>query len=463
VSAAAGVVRTAQEIAAGFIKIAVENMANAIKHISVQRGYDVTEYTLCCFGGAGGQHACLVADALGMTRVFIHPLAGVLSAYGMGLADVRALKQKAVERPLSEATLLELEAQFEELGSAARDEVQRQGIAAERIQLVRTLHLKYEGTDTTLQVPAGGFAETTARFDASYRVRYGFLMPGKRLVVEAVGVEAIGTGYAAGEAEPAFPARAGAVLPTAHHAMFTDGAEHRAPVYDRDDLRPGDRVRGPAILRERNATTVVEPGWEAELTARNDLVLTRITPLARQHAIGTTADPVLLEVFNNLFMAIAEQMGVTLANTSYSVNIKERLDFSCALFDADGQLIANAPHMPVHLGSMGESVRTIVERRTGTMRPGDVFVLNAPYNGGTHLPDITVIAPVFVGEGEAERGLAPEFYVAARGHHADIGGTTPGSMPPDSKHVDEEGVLLDNVQLVDRGRFLEAEMRAILT
>jgi 5-oxoprolinase (ATP-hydrolysing) len=503
-AAKTGHLRTPEEIAEGYLKIAVENMAHAIKHISVERGYDVTEYTLCCFGGAGGQHACAVADALGMTRVFIHPLAGVLSAYGMGLADVRALRQKAVEAKLAEATLAGCEPVFDELARATRSEVAAQGIVAERIALKRTLHLKYDGTDTTLEIPrdaAGGASaaepELIAEFERRYRTQYGFLMPDKALIIEAVAVEAIGANARVEEAAPAFSPRSGALAPAKTGRVYTGGTWRNAPVYARRDLRPGDCITGPAVVAEQNATTVIEPDWAATLTARDHLLLERVVALRREHAIGTRADPVLLEVFNNLFMAIAEQMGVTLSNTAYSVNIKERLDFSCALFDAEGQLIANAPHMPVHLGSMGESVQTIIARRRGTMQSGDVFVLNAPYNGGTHLPDVTVIAPVFLestdvaepkpgmiarkqGGGDetvqvARRGaddaadkasapdlVRPEFYVASRGHHADIGGITPGSMPPDSKHVDEEGVLLDNVQLVGQGRFLETEMRAIL-
>jgi 5-oxoprolinase (ATP-hydrolysing) len=515
-----GHLRTAQQIAEGFLHIAVANMANAIKHISVERGYDVTEYTLCCFGGAGGQHAGLVADALGMTRVFIHPLAGVLSAYGMGLADVRAMRQKAIEVELGAASLSAVQPVFAELRSVAVAEVEAQGIAAERIEIKRTLHLKYDGTDTTLEIPFGPptsnltgdragieideafVARVTDDFERRYRVQYGFLMPGKALIIEAAAIEAIGVTSTADEAQPSFAARTGALAPSKIGRVYMAGAWHDAPVFTREDLRPGDAIEGPAVIAEKNATTVVEPGWQASLTVRDHLTLQRVVAMKRQHAIGTTADPVLLEVFNNLFMAIAEQMGVTLANTAYSVNIKERLDFSCALFDAEGSLIANAPHMPVHLGSMGESVKTIIDRRQGTMRVGDVFVLNAPYNGGTHLPDVTVIAPVFLGptfprplvpaEAGREPGVVrakpldphsatkmsgddelaealddtssprPEFYVASRGHHADIGGTTPGSMPPDSRHVDEEGVLLDNVQLVDQGRFLDREMRAIL-
>ena len=452
-----GVARSAEEVAEGFLRIAVENMANAIKHISVQRGYDVTEYTLCCFGGAAGQHACLVADALGMTRAFIHPLAGVLSAYGMGLADVRALRQQAVEARLTAAALGAVAATFAALAATAEEEVARQGIGRARIATHRSLHVKYEGTDTTIAVAAAdGVAEVVAEFEQRYAKQYGFLMPGRGLVIEAVAVEAVGKAQSAADEAPAFAPRAGALKPLRINRIYTGGAHRDAPVYDRDDLRPGDAIAGPAILRERNATTVIEPGWRATLTPRDHLVLERVEAAQRAHAIGTTADPVLLEVFNNLFMAIAEQMGVTLANTAYSVNIKERLDFSCALFDAGGNLIANAPHMPVHLGSMGESVRTIIDRRGATMLRGDVFVLNAPYNGGTHLPDVTVIAPVFL---DAD---TPEFYVASRGHHADIGGITPGSMPPDSTYVEQEGVLLDNVQLVAEGRFLDAEMRVLL-
>jgi 5-oxoprolinase (ATP-hydrolysing) len=457
VERATGIRRAPEEIADGFLRIAVENMANAIKHISVQRGYDVTEYTLCCFGGAGGQHACAVADALGMTRVMLHPFAGVLSAYGMGLADVRALRQTAVEARLDDASLAAVAPTFAALEAEARHEVEAQGIPAARIGGVRTLHVKYDGTDTTLEVPLGDRDDVVAEFERRYRQQYGFLMPGRALVIEAVGFEAVGKAHDAAQSPPTFPARRAPLAPLRSNRVYTGGRVVDAAVYDRDAMVPDDAVAGPAVIREANATTVVEPGWRATLTVRGDLVLERVEAALRAHAIGTTADPVLLEVFNNLFMAIAEQMGVTLANTAYSVNIKERLDFSCALFDADGNLIANAPHMPVHLGSMGESVATVIARRAGTMHPGDVFVLNAPYNGGTHLPDVTVIAPVFLAG-----GAAPEFFVASRGHHADIGGITPGSMPPDSKHVDEEGVLLDNVQLVAAGRFLEAEMRALL-
>jgi 5-oxoprolinase (ATP-hydrolysing) len=382
---------------------------------------------------------------------------------------------------------------LEPLARDARSELEAQGIAGARVALQRTLRLKYDGTDTTLEITlpdgdltAQALPAIVAEFERRYRAHYGFLMPDRPLVIEAVAVEAIGASPAGEERPPAFPARPGGLVAAKTSRVFAAGAWRDAPLYARESLRPGDRIAGPAVIAERNATTVVEPGWEATLSSRDHLVLERVVPIEREHAVGTRADPVLLEVFNNLFMAIAEQMGVTLANTAYSVNIKERLDFSCALFDAEGNLIANAPHMPVHLGSMGESVRTVIDARAGTMRPGDVFVLNAPYNGGTHLPDVTVIAPVFLARPviPAEAGIqvaararqrsgigprpapgrqpVPEFFVASRGHHADIGGITPGSMPPDSRHVDEEGVLLDNVQLVAEGRFLDRELRAIL-
>ena len=448
-------------IAAGFLRIAVENMANAIKHISVQRGYDVTEYTLTCFGGAGGQHACMVADALGMQRVYIHPFAGVLSAYGMGLADVRTLKQAAVEKLLSDELLRSLNSLFEKIELHVRSEVEAQGLAAEQIRVAKTLALKYDGTDTAIVLPLEAKTSSNSivkAFEATYRKRYGFLMPGCGLVIEAIAAEAIGLAQSASGIADDLPERLRGLQARSEVNIFSGDAARIAQVFYREDLRPGDLINGPAIIRELNATTVVEAEWRASVTPQNHLLLERMKKAERAHAIGTSADPVLLEVFNNLFMAIAEQMGVTLANTSYSVNIKERLDFSCAIFDPDGNLVANAPHMPVHLGSMGESVRVILDKRALSMKAGDAFVLNAPYAGGTHIPDVTVIMPAFL-PGEDK----PLFYTAARGHHADIGGITPGSMPPFSKHISEEGVLLDNVQIVRDGVFLENELTRILT
>jgi 5-oxoprolinase (ATP-hydrolysing) len=446
--------RSAEAVAEGFVQIAVGNMANAIKHISVQRGHDVTGYTLCCFGGAAGQHACLVADALAMTRVFIHPHAGVLSAYGMGLADQTAMREQALEQRLDDSCALEDAAQ--KLALEARNDLVAQGVAADEVSVIRRVHLKYEGTDTALAVALGSRAEMVAQFEAAYRKQFSFLMPGRPLIAEAVSVEAIAAGEAFRDEMPEGGAKQAEAAETVR--MFSGGRWHEAPLYRREDLRAGVRIDGPAIIAEANATTVVEPQWAAEVTGANHLVLTRVKPRTGAAAIGTRVDPVMLEIFNNLYMSIAEQMGLRLQNTAYSVNIKERLDFSCALFDALGNLIANAPHMPVHLGSMGESIKTVIRLNAGRMKPGDVYVLNAPYNGGTHLPDVTVITPVF-SEHEAEI----LFYVGSRGHHADIGGITPGSMPPGSKVVEEEGVLIDNFLLVEAGRFRERETTALLT
>jgi 5-oxoprolinase (ATP-hydrolysing) len=464
---AAQVEQSPASIAAGCIRIAVENMANAIKKISVQRGHDVTEYTLTCFGGAAGQHACLVADALGMKTVFMHPLAGVLSAYGIGLADVIVMKQQAVEAVLGESTFASLGDAFVALEAQAREGLIAQGVAAQGMRVERSVSIKYEGTDSTLllalsAVPrvdadASEVAALARHFLDQYRVRYGFLMRGRQLVIESISVEAVGASVDAGDEVTVMPPRVGPLQSVATRPVYFGDRWRDTSFFERDTLRHGDVVDGPAILLERNTTTTVEPGWRAEPTPLGHLLLRRVEPLQRENAIGTQVDPVLLEVFNNLFMSIAEQMGVTLANTATSVNIKERLDFSCALFDAEGQLIANAPHMPVHLGSMGESVQEIMRRRGSQMSEGDVYVLNAPYAGGTHLPDVTVVMPVFLGRGRAD------FFVAARGHHADIGGITPGSMPASSTHIEEEGVLLDNVQLVAAGAFLESEMRALLT
>ena len=450
---ATGEARTPEQVAEGFLTIAVQNMANAITKISTQRGYDVTDYVLSCFGGAGGQHACLVADALGMTKVYIHPFAGVLSAFGMGLADIRALRERSVEAELDDRLTDQLEADLDDLAAEAEREIREQDIAPERIRTLRRVHLRYAGTDTALVVDHGAREAIVAAFEAAHRAQYGFVDSGKAHIVEAVSVEVIGQGE---EIEPESVAAVeadGAPAAIDRFGVHIDGTTHDTPLVDRNELRPGQQIDGPAIIREDTATTVVEPGWRARSDAQDGLVLERVEARPQQVAIGTNVDPVMLEVFNNLFMSIAEQMGVVLAKTSHSVNIKERLDFSCALFDPDGELIANAPHMPVHLGSMSESVQSVMRKHGDSMRAGDVFVLNAPYNGGTHLPDVTVITPVFDASGQRL------FYVASRGHHADIGGISPGSMPPHSRTVEEEGVLLDNIKLVDGGRFLEAETR----
>jgi len=453
VEAATGISRSPEELADGFLRIAVENMANAIKKISVQRGYDVTDYALQCFGGAGGQHACLIADVLGMNTVLVHPFAGVLSAYGMGLADVRALRERTIEAPLADTLVPRLVSELDELAEIAESEVAAQGIGEDRTETRRYVHLRYDGSDTALEVPYGPVGDMVEAYEHAYRSRFGFTMPGKGVIAATISVEAIGLTFDV-EAAP-HAAASDSFAPLATVDAYMGGAAVRAPVYRRESIPAGGTVDGPALITEATATTIVEPGWQAEMTAIGNLVLRRVVARAERVAIGTSCDPVMLEVFNNLFMSIAEQMGYTLQNTALSVNVKERLDFSCAIFDATGSLIANAPHMPVHLGSMGESVRAVLRDNAGEIKPGDAYVLNNPYNGGTHLPDITVITPVF-DKGEIL------FFVACRGHHPDVGGKTPGSAPPDSAHIDEEGVLIDNFKLVDQGTYREADMMEVL-
>jgi 5-oxoprolinase (ATP-hydrolysing) len=445
-----------EEIADGFITIAVENMANAIKKISVARGYDVTRYALNCFGGAGGQHACLVADSLGMKSVVIHPLSGLLSAYGMGLADIRATRTQALEESLSAKALAAVNKIGKKLGDEVKREVASQGVSPSQIKVIVRAHLRYAGTDTPLEVLAGPITKMQRDFETAHKARFGFMDRDKEIVVEAISVEAIGGGAKFSE-RATKSSKSKLPAPRLKTKFFSRGKFQNAAVYTRDQLKPGHTINGPALLIEPNQTVVVEHGWQAKLTPKDHIVLTRTKVLARKHAIGTKADPVLLEVFNNLFMSIAEQMGVTLQNTAYSVNIKERLDFSCAVFAQDGTLVANAPHMPVHLGSMDRSVETVIRANKGKIRPGDVYALNAPYNGGTHLPDITVCTPVF-----DDKGKHILFWVASRGHHADVGGVAPGSMSPLATHIDEEGVYIDNFKLVDRGRFREKELYALL-
>ncbi|MEG4483560.1 hydantoinase B/oxoprolinase family protein [Microcoleus sp. D2_18a_B4] len=464
--------RTAEEVAEGFLAIAVEKMANAVKKISLQRGYDVSEYTLCCFGGAGGQHACAIAEALGMKRVFIHPYAGVLSAYGMGLADVRAIRERAIEQLLNTELLADLHPILTELEAEGKRELNRRGAEntenESEVLVVSKLRLKYQGSDSVLAVNfADNIEAMQAEFEAAHRQRYSFIMPEKPLIVEAVSVEVVER-MDVPEASTISPSSGTGILPVQPISTvqtYVAGGWRATPVYQREDLRSGDCIEGPAMIVEATGTNIIEPGWEGEITENNDLILNRRCTQIDPDNIGVhsrlsavKSDPVLLEIFNNLFRAIAEQMGVTLQNTSSSVNIKERLDFSCAIFDKNGQLVANAPHIPVHLGSMSESVEALILAQGNAIQPGDVYVSNNPYNGGTHLPDITVITPVF----DRDSSL-PLFYVASRGHHADIGGITPGSMPPNSTTVTEEGVLLDNFLLVSEGNFREKELVELLT
>ncbi|MFZ4270544.1 hydantoinase B/oxoprolinase family protein [Streptomyces arboris] len=443
------------EVAAGFLEIAVLDMANAVKKISVQRGHDITRYALTGFGGAGGQHVCAVADALSIDTVLVPPLAGVLSAYGIGLADATAMREQSVEAELDETVRGRVEQLCAELADRTRDDLRADGVPDSAIGTRARVLLRYAGTDAALAVALDSVAAMSQEFTAAHRSRFGFTMD-KPLVVETVSVEATGTTGEHG-ADPADPApREGALQPRATVTMYAEGREQQAPLHRREDLRPTDTVTGPAVVAEDDATTVVDPGWQAATNATGHLVLTRARPRPDRTAVGTRVDPVMLEVFNSLFMSIAEQMGVRLENTAHSVNIKERLDFSCALFDADGNLIANAPHIPVHLGSMGESIKEVLRRNEGTLCPGDVYAINDPYHGGTHLPDVTVVTPVF--EEDELR-----FLVASRGHHAEIGGTTPGSMPAFSRTIHEEGVLFDNWLLVRDGTLREAETRDLLT
>ena len=457
VAQARGERRDPREVAEGFLRVAVANMANAIKQVSVQKGHDVGRFALQCFGGAGGQHACLVADELGMDTVFIHPFAGVLSAYGMGLADQTVIREQAVEQPLGESSYASLDAQADGLAAGARASLLEQGADACRVATTRLVHLRYEGTEAALTVPLGPVGDMEAAFSAAHRARFGFATPERPIVVEAIAVEVTAPGETVTEAHLA-PRGEGAPEAIDHVEVWSGGRALVAPVFDRQALRSGDRLSGPALIRESIATTVVEPGWTAEVTGRDHVLLRRTAPREARIAAGTDrADPVLLELFNNLFMNVAEQAGAVLQNTSQSVNIKERLDFSCAIFDAKGNLVANAPHVPVHLGAMGESVQAVLNNMGRALLPGDVVALNDPSNGGTHLPDITCITPVFDDVGREVR-----FFVASRGHHADIGGTTPGSTPPNSHTLEEEGVIIENFLLVESGRFREAEFRSLL-
>ncbi|MEM6521730.1 MAG: hydantoinase B/oxoprolinase family protein, partial [Cyanobacteria bacterium P01_C01_bin.70] len=472
--------RAPEDVASGFLAIAVEKMAGAIKKISLQRGYDISKYTLCCFGGAGGQHACLIADALGIQQIMIHPYAGVLSAYGIGLADIRVLREKSIEIGLATTMLPQVEQQLAALITEGKAELDRQAASAiDQLEVLRKVHLKYVGTDSALLVDFADVPSMRQQFETLHQQRYGFIIENKALVVDTVSVELICPTQTPPEvrtdcSNPAPPQAIATV------SLYTAKAWHDAPVYQRADLQPGNALSGPAIVIEDTGTNIIEPGWRATVSDRRHLILEKPATSSIDMGISartvsqTTAsdrpDPVMLEVFNNLFRSIAEQMGTTLQNTSYSVNIKERLDFSCAIFDQNGHLVANAPHIPVHLGSMSDSVRSLINAYGETLNSGDVYILNNPYNGGTHLPDVTVITPVFLNKEPSTHPATPPssshlpaFYVASRGHHADIGGITPGSMPSNSTSVEEEGVLIDNFKLVESGQFREQEMAVVLT
>ncbi|MET8894582.1 hydantoinase B/oxoprolinase family protein [Streptomyces albogriseolus] len=447
--------RTPEQVAEGYLQIAVANIAAAVKRISVQKGHDITRYALITFGGAGGQHACMVADSLGIRTVLVPPMAGVLSALGIGLADTTAMRERSVEAPLEPAAMPGVHGVADELEAAARAELLAEDVPEERIEVIRRAQLRYDGTDTTLTAELTDPDTMRRAFEDRHRATYSFTLD-RPIVVEALSVEATGTtdppDLSAWSGRPASPVTV---------RLHTGGAWRDVPLHRREDLPPGETVTGPAIIAEDGSTTVVDDGWRAATTRDGHLVMERVA-VTRSSGVDTEVDPVLLEIFNNLFMSIAEQMGARLESTAQSVNIKERLDFSCALFDPDGNLVANAPHIPVHLGSMGTSVKEVVRRRGASMRPGDTYAVNDPYHGGTHLPDVTVVTPVF---GTSEDGTEPEalFHVASRGHHAEIGGIAPGSMPANSRSIDEEGVLFDNWLLTENGRFREEETLRLLT
>jgi len=456
VSAATGREWGVEVLAEGFLEVAIETMAHAIRHVSVRQGHDAADYSLFCFGGAGGQHACRVADALGIDEVLIHPLAGVLSAWGIGLADQRVLTRHSVERRLDPQSWEAVRPLASSLARRAREALVAQGAPAETVAVEAAVELKVEGTEMSLAVRPGEPEAMREEFARGFRARFGFEPDLARLAIAALRHEAVAAGRDAAAAGSTSPVPEPAAAPEGEvDAWF--GGPRKVPLWRRAQLAPGRRVAGPAIVVEANATTVVEPDWQAEALPSGELRLSRTRARRRPRPDSGRPDPALLELFNHRFMHVAEQMGGVLQSTAVSVNIRERLDFSCALFDAAGGLVANAPHMPVHLGSMGASVRAIIDAHGGAMAPGDAWMLNAPYSGGTHLPDITVVTPVFV-----DGARSPDFYVASRAHHADIGGITPGSMPPGSRTIDEEGVLFTDFRLLDRGRLREPALREAL-
>ena len=443
-------------VAEGFLSIAVERMSNAIKKISVQRGYDVSDYALSCFGGAGGQHACLVADRLGIKQIHLHPYAGVLSAYGIGLADSRTISDLTVELPLGNSAIDDLSKHFKRLHVKGKKDLISQNLNKNLFQYTDRVYLRYKDSDTSLAVPFEDVEGMKLCFERTHKTRFGFISPEKIVIIESIQSE-VSCQSEQFESTKIISDKL-KTKPLKTQDVFINGKLEKTIFYHRDNIKPNEKLSGPAIIIEPTSTIVVEPGWDATLKDSNDLLLTRTQKIIRSSAIGTSVDPIMLEIFNNLFMSVAEQMGMVLENTASSVNIKERLDFSCALFSPTGDLVANAPHVPVHLGSMSESIKTIIRENSATMNPGDAFLINAPYNGGTHLPDITLIKPVF--DDNNENVI---FYVATRGHHADIGGTVPGSAPANSTHVKEEGVLIDNFTIVSKGVFLEKEIYKLLS
>jgi 5-oxoprolinase (ATP-hydrolysing) len=445
---------TPEQVAEGFLTVAVESMANAIRKITIERGEDVRDFVLCCFGGAGGQHACKVAEVLGMKKIWLHPMAGVLSAYGMGLSDIRVEKQQTAEVPFNDDEIALLQPVIARLQRQCDASLAAQNVPEGNRAFQVSLGLRISGSDTILDVASDSAANMIESFAAIYRGRFGAEPDPGQLLVATLRVEGTGIEQVFGDPLIESASETDAVSST---KMWVDDSWLDVPVYDRDKLGSGVRIDGPAIVAESNGTTVIDAGWSGSVNEYGHLLLEHSgAVVSAPQETATTPDPVRLEVFNRLFMHIAEQMGTVLQSTALSVNIRERLDFSCALFDAKGRLVSNAPHMPVHLGSMGESVRSVIAACGDELGPGDAIMLNSPYNGGTHLPDITVVTPWF------SDSDTPMFFLASRAHHADIGGITPGSMPSESHHIDEEGVLIDNFWLVHSGKLQTEALSRLL-
>lgn len=460
VEAATGIRRAPRDLAEGFLQIANANIAEAIRTISVAKGYDPRTYLLVPFGGAAGQHACAVADLLGGTQLLFHPSAGILSAVGIGSANTTRFTTQPFYQPLDEV-ISELSNTLTTLGQQAREEVEREG-HFERIESRPQFELRYRGLESSLTIDALPLDDVLSRYHAEHRRRYGYDRTHQTVEIVAARVEAVG--YSSHDSQNSHRVETYVPLPTTSVEIFFQGKSYTTPVFDRDQLRPGAKLVGPALIAESLATTVIDPNWQAEMLSGGELLAEHIqSPLPTESQTPSRVittdqpDPVLLEIINNQFAAIAEQMGVALQNTSVSVNVKERLDFSCALFTADGDLIANAPHIPVHLGAMSETVKATISRHP-VMQDGDVFVTNDPYRGGSHLPDVTVITPMFATADDTK----PSFFAASRAHHAEIGGIAAGSMPSGSTNLAEEGVLVDNFRVVAAGEPNWEQMEAIL-
>ena len=455
--------RSAEDVAEGFLAIAIQHMAQAIKKISVSRGYDVSNYVLNCFGGAGGQHACLVAEKLGIKTVLLHRYSGILSAYGMGLADIKVERQRVANSLMQSGDIQAIDFAIEQLKQANLEDLNKQGLSNSQITHHCSALLKYLNTDTSLNISLDSLSEMQNSFTEQHQQQFGFFAPDKPIIIDTLIVESYGGAEKITEAKQTLASDLPIKIQT-FRQIYSQGQWLNAPVIKLSSLRFGHEVVGPAIIVEPTGTIIVEKNWRVKVNVNGHLVLhfeavkKVLDPdSTSQETTLNKADPVTLELFNSAFMSIAQQMGIVLRNTSQSVNVKERLDFSCAIFDATGNLIANAPHVPVHLGSMDASVKVIING-TQSVHAGDVFVQNNPYNGGSHLPDITVITPVF---DAANHSIL--FYVASRAHHEDVGGIAPGSMSSLATEIHQEGILLDSVKLVEQGDFQVTRLETLFS